>query len=67
MIINKKGTKKTSRIATEGVVESYIHMGGKLGVIVEVNCETDFVARRPEFQELAKNIAMKIAASPLVE
>jgi elongation factor Ts len=60
-------TKKTSRIATEGVIECYIHMGGKLGVIVEVNCETDFVARRPEFQELAKNIAMQIAASPLVE
>ena len=59
--------KKTSRIATEGLVESYIHMGGKLGVIVEVNCETDFVARRPEFQELAKNIAMQIAASPSVE
>ena len=57
-------TKKTSRIATEGVVECYIHMGGKLGVMVEVNCETDFVARRPEFQELAKNIAMQIAASP---
>ena len=60
-------TKKTSRIATEGVVECYIHMGGKLGVMVEVNCETDFVARRPEFQDLAKNIAMQIAASPLVE
>ena len=60
-------TKKTSRIATEGVIECYIHMGGKLGVIVEVNCETDFVARRPEFQELAKNIAMQIAASTLVE
>lgn len=59
--------KKASRIATEGVIESYIHMGGKLGVIVEVNCETDFVARRPEFQELAKNIAMQIAASPSVE
>ncbi len=59
--------KKASRIATEGVIESYIHMGGKLGVIVEVNCETDFVARRPEFQELAKNIAMQVAASPLVE
>ena len=69
--LKKKGlasaTKKTSRIATEGVVECYIHMGGKLGVMVEVNCETDFVARRPEFQELAKNIAMQIAASPLVE
>ena len=60
-------SKKTSRVATEGVIESYIHMGGKLGVIVEVNCETDFVARRPEFQELAKNIAMQIAASPSVE
>jgi len=59
--------KKSSRIATEGVVEAYIHMGGKLGVIVEVNCETDFVARRPEFQELAKNIAMQIAACPSVE
>ncbi len=59
--------KKSSRIATEGVIESYIHMGGKLGVIVEVNCETDFVARRAEFQDLAKNIAMQIAASPSVE
>ena len=59
--------KKSNRIATEGVVESYIHMGGKLGVIVEVNCETDFVARRPEFQELAKSIAMQIAACPSVE
>lgn len=59
--------KKSSRIATEGVVEAYIHMGGKLGVIVEVNCETDFVARRAEFQELAKNIAMQIAACPSVE
>ena len=59
--------KKASRIATEGVIESYIHMGGKLGVMVEVICETDFVARRPEFQELAKNIAMQVAASPTVE
>jgi elongation factor Ts len=59
--------KKSSRIATEGVIESYIHMGGKLGIIVEVNCETDFVARRPEFQELARNIAMQIAACPSVE
>jgi len=59
--------KKSSRIATEGLIDSYIHMGGKLGVIIEVNCETDFVARRPEFQELAKNIAMQIAASPSVE
>lgn len=59
--------KKSNRIATEGVIESYIHMGGKLGVIVEINCETDFVARRPEFQELAKNIAMQVAACPAVE
>nr|BBK20526.1 translation elongation factor Ts [Cryptomonas sp. SAG 977-2f] len=59
--------KKASRITTEGLIESYIHMGGKLGVILEINCETDFVARRPEFQELAKNIAMQIAASPSVE
>ena len=59
--------KKSSRIATEGVIECYIHMGGKLGVMVEVNCETDFVARRPEFQELARNIAMQVAASPSVE
>jgi elongation factor Ts len=59
--------KKSSRIATEGVIEAYIHMGGKLGVMVELNCETDFVARRPEFQELARNIAMQVAASPSVE
>ena len=59
--------KKINRIASEGLIESYIHMGGKLGVIVEINCETDFVARRAEFQELAKNIAMQIAASPSVE
>lgn len=59
--------KKSTRIATEGVIEAYIHMGGKLGVMVELNCETDFVARRPEFQELARNVAMQIAASPAVE
>lgn len=58
--------KKAGRQASEGLIESYIHTGGKLGVLVEVNCETDFVARRPEFQELAKNIAMQIAASPSV-
>lgn len=69
--LRKKGlasaNKKTNRIATEGIIESYIHMGGKLGVLVEVNCETDFVARREEFQELAKNIAMQIAANPSVK
>lgn len=58
--------KKAGRKASEGLVESYIHTGGKLGVLVEVNCETDFVARRIEFQQLTKNIAMQIAASPSV-
>jgi len=58
--------KKTGRQASEGLIESYIHTGGKLGVLVEVNCETDFVARRPEFQQLTKNIAMQIAACPTV-
>ena len=58
--------KKAGRKASEGLIESYIHTGGKLGVIVEVNCETDFVARRPEFQSLSKNIAMQIAACPSV-
>ena len=69
--LKKKGlataAKKSSRIATEGIVEAYIHMGGKLGIIVEVNCETDFVARRSEFKELARNIAMQIAACPQVQ
>ena len=59
--------KKATRIATEGRVEAYIHMGGKLGVLIELNCETDFVARRPEFQELARDIAMQVAACPNVE
>jgi len=69
--LRKKGLaqadKKSSRAAKEGIVETYIHTGAKLGVMVEVNCETDFVAKRPEFQELAKAIAMQIAASPTVE
>jgi elongation factor Ts len=59
--------KKATRVATEGIVESYIHAGGKIGVMIELNCETDFVARRKEFQELARNIAMQIAACPAVE
>nr|ALL97201.1 translation elongation factor Ts [Pyropia endiviifolia] len=59
--------KKSSRTAIEGLLESYIHTGGRIGVLVEVNCETDFVARRPEFQKLVKDIAMQIAASPNVE
>ena len=56
-------SKKQSRIAAEGVVWSYIHMGGKIGVLVEVNCETDFVARTDAFINLAKDIAMQIAAA----
>ena len=55
--------KKADRIAAEGAVMSYIHGGGKIGVLVEVNCETDFVARADKFQNLCKDIAMQIAAS----
>jgi elongation factor Ts len=58
-----KAAKKSSRIASEGVVDSYIHGGGRIGVLVEVNCETDFVARNDEFKALVKDIAMQIAAS----
>lgn len=54
--------KKAGRIAAEGIVESYIHMGGKIGVLVELNCETDFVARGEEFHALAHEIALQIAA-----
>ena len=55
--------KKSGRIAAEGVVGSYIHMGGKIGVLVEINCETDFVAKTDEFQTFVKDIAMHIAAA----
>ncbi len=55
--------KKASRIAGEGVVGSYIHMGGKIGVLVEINCETDFVAKSDAFNQLVKDVAMQIAAS----
>ena len=55
--------KKSGRIATEGLVESYIHAGGRIGVLVEVNCETDFVAKNADFQALVKDIAMQIAAA----
>ncbi len=65
--LRKKGLatakKRAGREASEGVVQSYIHMGGKIGVLVEVNCETDFVAKTDDFQEFARNIAMHIAAS----
>ena len=68
--LRKKGLatakKRAGREASDGVVQSYIHMGGKIGVLVEINCETDFVAKTDDFQEFAKNIAMHIAAaSPL--
>jgi len=66
-LLRKKGlaaaAKKAGRIAAEGVVGSYIHAGGKLGVLVEVNCETDFVARTEEFQNLVRDVGMHIAAS----
>ena len=55
--------KRAGRAMTEGIIQSYIHLGGKLGVLVEINCETDFVARNEDFQEFAKNISMHIAAS----
>ncbi len=54
--------KKASRATNQGVVESYIHSGGRIGAIVEVNCETDFVARTPDFKELAHDLAMQVAA-----
>ena len=59
--------KKASRKAAEGLIDSYIHTGSKIGVLVEVNCETDFVARREEFQTLVRNIAMQVAACPGVD
>ncbi|MCI5836822.1 MAG: translation elongation factor Ts [Veillonellaceae bacterium] len=55
--------KKADRVAAEGAVGSYIHAGGKIGVLVEVNCETDFVAKTEEFQDLVKDIAMQVAAA----
>ena len=55
--------KKADRVAAEGVVDSYIHMGGKIGVLIEVNCETDFVARSDQFIELVHNLTMQIAAA----
>jgi elongation factor Ts len=68
--LRKKGhaklAKKSDRVAKEGIITSYIHAGGKVGVLLELNCETDFVGRNSEFQELANEIALHIAAaSPL--
>lgn len=59
--------KKSGRNTQEGIIYSYIHTGNKLGILLEINCETDFVARRPEFNELAKNIAMQIASNEIIE
>jgi elongation factor Ts len=56
--------KKASRNTNEGLIYSYIHTGSKLGILIEINCETDFVARREEFSEVAKNVAMQIASNP---
>jgi elongation factor Ts len=65
--LRKKGladaAKKAHRQARDGVVASYIHPGGKIGVLVEINCETDFVARTPDFQQLVKDVAMQVAAA----
>jgi elongation factor Ts len=56
--------KKASRNTNEGLIYSYIHTGSKLGILLEINCETDFVARREEFSDVAKNVAMQIASNP---
>lgn len=66
-LLSKKGlavaAEKAEREASEGLVEAYIHAGGKLGVLLEVNCETDFVARTDDFRELAHDLAMQVAAT----
>jgi len=65
-ILNQRGIalalKKAERVADQGIIEAYIHPGGRIGVLVEVNCETDFVARTDEFKELAHNLALQVAA-----
>nr|YP_009397640.1 translation elongation factor Ts [Dipterosiphonia australica]ARW66826.1 translation elongation factor Ts [Dipterosiphonia australica] len=70
-ILRKKGLasadKKSSRLAAEGLIQSYIHAGSRIGVLIEINCETDFVARQPQFHQLAKDIAMQIAACQSVK
>jgi elongation factor Ts len=66
-LLREKGlaaaAKKSGRITAEGIVDSYIHMGGRIGVLIEVNCETDFVAKTEEFKSFVKNMAMQVAAS----
>ncbi|MBW1697880.1 MAG: translation elongation factor Ts [Deltaproteobacteria bacterium] len=65
--LRKKGLatakKRAGRAATEGIIQAYVHTGGRIGVLVEINCETDFVAKTDDFQQFAKNIAMQIAAT----
>jgi elongation factor Ts len=65
-VLREKGQvlaqKKSGRAATEGLIEAYVHFNGRIGVLVEVNCETDFVARTPEFKEFARNVAMHVAS-----
>jgi elongation factor Ts len=67
VVLRKRGiasaSKKSSRVTKQGIVKSYIHSGGQLGVLIEVNCESDFVARTEDFQELAHDLAMQIAAA----
>lgn len=69
-ILRQKGLataeKKSTRITKQGMVSSYVHTGAKVGVLLELNCETDFVARRSEFKQLAKTLAMQIAATPSI-
>lgn len=69
-LLRKKGLataqKKSTRTTMQGIITSYIHTGSKIGVLIELNCETDFVARRTEFQTLARNLAMQIVASDTV-
>ncbi|MBW1917756.1 MAG: translation elongation factor Ts [Deltaproteobacteria bacterium] len=67
VLLRQKGLaiaqKRSGRATSEGLIHAYIHFGGKIGVLVEVNCETDFVAKTPAFQEFVKNLAMQIAAT----
>ena len=66
-VLREKGqalaAKKSSREATEGLIDAYVHFNGRVGVLVEVNCETDFVARTPEFREFAHNVALQVASA----
>ena len=66
-ILREKGlaaaARRAGRVAAEGIIDSYIHLGGKIGVLVEVNCETDFVARNEQFREFVRNVCLQVAAS----